>query len=111
MTDTIKLKRAYQPVKVELDDADGKTVKYETVPLTRSLIKQVGEMEREMYDLTDEDEVIAKLCEVIDIRLRASNGSKAKPSTMLKKAWHADELTYPELMGFFRDISRDEAPN
>jgi hypothetical protein len=111
MSDTIKLRKAYKAKRVELEDIGGKAYVYETLPLTRSVIKQVSELEGQIVSGLDEDENIVKIAQILDVRLRPTNGSKVKASAIIKRLWEKEELDYPDAWGLIEDINATALPN
>lgn len=84
-------------------------VEYTVQPATRSVIKKVSEIEEKLNAVTDPDEAIECLSEMLDFRLKAVNGG-GKASTHIKKKWKGDELTIADLEEFADNLAAAERP-
>lgn len=100
MARTISLGEALDKVEVDLFGTA-----FEAQPATRSLMKESEPFERELDKADDSDDVIAAVGRLLDIRLKSANGSKRKPSTIVKEKWEADELSTGSLLAFLADLN------
>lgn len=94
----------FEAIEVELWD-----VIYKTVRPTRSVELKVFELEAKADQATDLDEMVDILAQIFDAGLEPVNGSKTKPSTLIKKKWKADEVTVDDLQRVSRQIQEEQA--
>lgn len=93
----------------EVVEVDLWGVEYTLQPSTRSVVKAAGPLEEKLEDLSDPDEIVQVLAEMIDLRLKAVNGG-GKASTHIKRKWKADEMALDDLTAFAVDLTEAERP-
>jgi hypothetical protein len=125
MPERLSIKRAYEPVEIDLWAEDGGAL-FLTRPITRSVQQQIGEVEDKLEALAREgreaaergepvdenaaeDRRVALLAEMVQARLTTPDGakpSKAKTAkAIIVRKWEADELSPDELIGLIDQIS------
>lgn len=100
----IRIGQDYTPTEVDLW---GTT--FETRPVTRSVERAAGELQRKVEESEDADEVVGLLAELLDLRL-CPVGHKTRAKTVIEKKWKADELSTPQLTKFCEDLAEADAP-
>lgn len=78
---------------------------FNTVPVTRSVAKRLGEHERKLSEEEDPDLVVELIAAMLDEHLKPSNGKRTKPSSIIKEKWEADELSLPQLTQLSADLA------
>lgn len=86
---------------------------YETKEATRSVHRQVRELEQKADASNDEDEAMECLAEMFDVKLvpvsHKDDGKRpVKASTVVKKKWKDDELSLAKILRFFHEIGDAE---
>ena len=104
----ISIEGSYQVIEVDLW---GHT--YETKEATRSVHRRVRELEAKVDGTENEDEQIACLAEMFDLKLvpvaHKDDGKRpVKASTLVKKKWQSDELSLTKILRFFYEIGDAE---
>jgi len=101
MADTsLKLKKAYKPKTVELGDH-----KFKTVDLVRSVSDKIDPLEKDMFG-GDNEQQVKTFGEILDVLLVSANGTKEKPSEIIKGLWDADELSTREIGAFYAELTQ-----
>lgn len=90
--------RAYKPISVDLYG------EFETVDLARGDNLKLQELQKEFEAATTEDAQVDVYAKSLDIRLRAADGGKTKPSTLVKRKHQSGELSYGRLRAFLDDL-------
>lgn len=85
---------------------------FETIPATRSVERQVAELERQLNELTDDDtdKMVELTAQVIDLRLKPAGNARKKAGELVLEKWHADELTLSALLEFVNDLGAADRP-
>ena len=111
MADARKVKlggREYEGVIVEIGEH-----KFRTLPRTRSVVKKMRPFAEAMVKAEMEgsdDDMIAALAAMFDVRLVSANGGRKKASTVITEMWRADQLTREDLDEFAEDLADADRP-
>jgi hypothetical protein len=97
----VSLGDALTTVEVEVFGA-----KFKALPATRSVVNSIVDLEKKLEDAKDNDEQIAVIAELLDVRLKSANGSKKKASAIITEKWEADELGLDQIQGFVEDLNQ-----
>lgn len=114
---------SYEPAEVELWGHE-----FETVEVTKKLrkkLKPYGEKVVKIGDGTypelpeneglDEDQIedkaVAEIGAMLDIRLRATDGKRTKPSTLLTRKWNDGTISLARAFGILGSIGRADLPS
>lgn len=96
----ITLGQALERVEVDLFDHD-----FEALPGTKLVVEACLPIEEQLEDTEKVPEQIKLIGGLLDIRLKSLNGSKKKPSTLVKEKWDAGELGIEQLLTFYGEIA------
>lgn len=108
MSEPINIQRSYEAVEIKL----GARL-YETVKMTRSVLKKIEALEGEAEkadESGDVDEQVAALAKVLDAQLLSANGSTAKPSTQIMKLWKGDDIGVDDIFRILEQIAEAGRP-
>lgn len=116
-----------EPIEVDLLDHE-----FESAPITRAVQRKSGPLSEKLLaamfetdedgkpieenddwvarENPDSDLIIDVLAKLLDLRLRSTNGSSTKPSTLINRKWKGDELDFRALFGFWNEFRAAEAP-
>lgn len=115
-----------EPVEIDLLDHEfqsgpiTRSVQRRATPLSEKLTASLFKVDEAGEALIDElgdpiplddpdgDEVIDALAKLLDLRLRSNNGGTTKPSTLINRAWKADELDFRALFTFWQQFQEAE---
>lgn len=105
----LTLAESYEPVEVDLFGHD-----FVTTNVTRTTQIELGKLETLVDDATenqDVDKMVEALAKVLDLRLKAADNKRTKPSTVIVQRWEADELNILDLVKFVEELGRASAPS
>lgn len=95
----------YQPGEVVIGD-----VKYQTVPLVRSVLKKGMELDEAYESAEEPDAVVAAIGAMLDLRLKPVVKGTSKPSTVVKRMWNADETTLEWITDLLSQVQEADRP-
>ena len=104
----LTLAQSFEAIEVDLFGHD-----FETRNVTRTTQLQLAELEQLAEQATesqDVDKMVEALAKVLDLRLKAADGKRTKPSTIIQQRWQADELNILELVKFVEELGAASAP-
>jgi hypothetical protein len=111
--ETLKFKRRFKPMTVEIEGKEEAVHFFETVALTRSVEKQVGETMQSVggfdRDTTDE-EALDVILDTIDKMIVPAKGKKTKASKVLKDLWKAEDIESMDIVDFLNDLFTKRRP-
>ena len=103
----VSIQGAYDPVEVDLWGS-----RFETIDVPRSGAKKAQKLEEEIEALGQSpdvlDELVSKMGELLDLKLRAIDGKRKKPATIIAQKWEADQLTLGQLFSFLDAVQTAE---
>lgn len=83
---------------------------FETVPATRSVHRKQREISAKIDTVTDDDESVKLLAELVDLRLKPAGNGRKKASAFILEKWEADDLSVPQLEQFLDDLLATDRP-
>jgi hypothetical protein len=113
MGETLKFKRRFKPLTVEIEGKDEATYFFETVALTRSVEREVAEtMEqaRGFDQSTTDEEALDVILGTIDKMIAPVKGKKTLASKVLKELWKAEEIESMDIIDFLNDLVTKRRP-
>jgi len=110
---TIQFKKRFRPMTVEISAKDESVHFFETVALTRSKEKEVGETieASQNFDAnTTDEEALDLILDTIDSLIEPKPGKKTKASKVLKGLWEAEEIESMDIVDFLNDVFTKRRP-
>jgi len=95
----------YQPAEIDLWG-----VRYVSLPATRTVIQKTEAAQEKAISATDNDDAVAALAAVIDLRLKPVVAGSRRASTLIKDKWKNDELTIDQLTTFLQRLEVADRP-
>ena len=110
---TLKFKRRFKPLTVEIDGKEEAVHFFETVSLTRSVEREVAETMATIkgFDAaTTDEEAMDVILRTIDKMIVPAKGKKTLASKILKELWKAEEIESMDIVDFLGDLSSKRRP-
>ena len=102
----MRISTEYNPAEVELWGHE-----FETIEVTKSLRKKLAPFQEKIDLAVDDEDVIQAVGFVLDGRLKATDGKRKKPSTLLNEQWDKDKISVARAMGILSSIGRADLPS
>jgi hypothetical protein len=113
MGDTLKFKKRFKPMTVEIEAKDEAIHFFETVALTRSVEQEVADtmaQARNFDSATTDEEALDVILGTIDKMIVPKPGKKTKASKVLKDLWVAEEIESMDIIDFVNDLAEKRRP-
>ena len=113
MAETLRFKRRFKPITVEIEGKDEAVHKFETVALTRSVEREVAETMAGVagFDAsTSDEEAMDVVLATIDKMVVPLKGKKTLASKVLKELWVSEEIESMDIIDFLNDLASKRRP-
>ena len=116
MGQTLRFQRKFKPLTVEIEGLNDAVYKFQTVPITRSIERELGEVlekanERDINSAVElMDAFVDGLLAQMDKVLVPEKGKKKLASKVFRELWEADELESRDLEDFLKDLADKRRP-
>jgi precorrin-4 methylase len=116
MAQTMRFKRKFKPLTVEIEGKDEAVHRFETVAITRSVERKLGETlerigETEIESAAEAiDSYVAALLEQVDEVIVPEKGKKTPASKVLRELWEDDEIESRDIEDFLKDLAEKRRP-
>jgi hypothetical protein len=105
-------KQVHEPIEIDLwADTDGAL--FETQAMTKKLVETLEPLREQIAkvgSLTG-DEQVDLVCEYLDIALKPTNGSRKKPSTLIKAKWASGDVDADQVGNVFETVLTGQVPS
>jgi len=113
MSEPIRFKKRFRPRTVEIEDKAEAIHRFQTVPLTRSVERELAEtMERvkSFSEETTDEEALDVVLNMIDKMVEPGKGKRTKASSILKALWKDEEIESLDIVDFLNDLAINRRP-
>jgi hypothetical protein len=110
---TLKFKKGFRSIAVEIEGKDEAIHRFKTVPLTRSVEKKLGDtLERagEFDQQTTDEDALRIFLDMIDEMVEPEQGKKTKASKVLLDLWKSEEIESADVIAFLNDLVENRRP-
>lgn len=116
MAQTMKFKRRFKPITAEIEGKGEAVHQFETVAITRSVERKLGETlerigETEVDNAAEAIEgYVDALLEQVDEVIVPVKGKTKKASKVLRELWEADEIESRDIEDFLKELAEKRRP-